>query len=131
MTAQEVPDFILEIAKRAAAATGARAVYLFGSHARGEARADSDVDLLIVVDDLANLRDTGIAADRANRDRTAHVDFIAMHEGHFKRCASLIALEVARDGVILYSQPDAASSFQETTSVFMRQFMNQLEATRG
>jgi predicted nucleotidyltransferase len=61
VTAQDVPDFILEIARRAAEATGARAVYLFGSHARGEARADSDVDLLIMVDDLANLRDTNIA----------------------------------------------------------------------
>jgi len=28
-----------------------RAVYLFGSHARGEARPDSDVDLCIVADD--------------------------------------------------------------------------------
>jgi predicted nucleotidyltransferase len=27
-----------------------RAVYLFGSHARGEARADSDVDLCLVAD---------------------------------------------------------------------------------
>jgi predicted nucleotidyltransferase len=28
-----------------------RAVYLFGSHVRGEARADSDVDLCVVTDD--------------------------------------------------------------------------------
>jgi predicted nucleotidyltransferase len=28
-----------------------RAVYLFGSHARGEARSDSDVDLCVVADD--------------------------------------------------------------------------------
>jgi predicted nucleotidyltransferase len=28
-----------------------RAVYLFGSHVRGEARADSDVDLCVVADD--------------------------------------------------------------------------------
>jgi hypothetical protein len=31
--------------------TPLRAVYLFGSHARGEANADSDVDLCIVADD--------------------------------------------------------------------------------
>jgi predicted nucleotidyltransferase len=30
--------------------TPVRAVYLFGSHARGEARSDSDVDLCIVAD---------------------------------------------------------------------------------
>jgi predicted nucleotidyltransferase len=30
-----------------------RAVYLFGSHARGEARSDSDVDLCLVADGAA------------------------------------------------------------------------------
>jgi predicted nucleotidyltransferase len=29
-------------------------IYLFGSHARGEARADSDFDLLVVVPDTAS-----------------------------------------------------------------------------
>ena len=50
-------------------------IYLFGSHARGEARADSDFDLLVVVPDAASpdrrrsrlayvcLWETGIAAD--------------------------------------------------------------------
>lgn len=31
-----------------------RAIYLFGSHARGEAKPDSDVDLCIVADDAAD-----------------------------------------------------------------------------
>ena len=39
-----------------------RAVYLFGSHARGEARQDSDVDLCIV-------------ADGAERQLAAAIDF--------------------------------------------------------
>ena len=50
-------------------------IYLFGSHARGEARADNDFDLLVVVPDAASpdrrrsrlayvcLWETGIAAD--------------------------------------------------------------------
>lgn len=33
-----------------------RSVYLFGSHARGTARADSDYDFLIVVDQLPRSR---------------------------------------------------------------------------
>jgi predicted nucleotidyltransferase len=37
-----------------------RAVYLFGSHVRGEARADSDVDLCVVTDDA----EAQIAASR-------------------------------------------------------------------
>lgn len=35
-----------------------QAVYLFGSHARGEARPDSDVDLCIVADGAARQLDT-------------------------------------------------------------------------
>ena len=42
-----------------------RAVYLFGSHARGEARPDSDVDLCIVADGAARQLD---AAQRFSRE---------------------------------------------------------------
>lgn len=43
-----------------AAAMPLRAIYLFGSHARGEARPDSDVDLCVVAEDA----ETQIAASR-------------------------------------------------------------------
>lgn len=39
---------IRQVAERIAAVIQAERVVLFGSHARGDARADSDVDLLIV-----------------------------------------------------------------------------------
>lgn len=38
--------------------TPVRSVYLFGSHARGEARPDSDVDLCIVADGAERQQDT-------------------------------------------------------------------------
>ena len=44
-----------------------RAVYLFGSHARGEARADSDVDLCIVADGAAEQLKAAQAFRRAMR----------------------------------------------------------------
>lgn len=66
---------LAEIVKRLVEAYRPLRVYLFGSHARGEARADSDYDLLLVVPDDSSadrrrsrlayqvLRGTGVAAD--------------------------------------------------------------------
>lgn len=45
-----------------------REVILFGSHARGEARADSDVDLCIVADDAAEQFDAASRFRRAMWD---------------------------------------------------------------
>jgi predicted nucleotidyltransferase len=42
-------DAVEAIASRLAAAFHPLAIYLFGSHARGEATADSDLDFLMVV----------------------------------------------------------------------------------
>ena len=47
-----------------ASAMPLRAVYLFGSHARGDARAGSDVDLCVLADDAGQQ----IAAARRLRD---------------------------------------------------------------
>jgi uncharacterized protein len=44
-----------------------RAVYLFGSHARGEARPDSDVDLCIVADGAARQMEAARQLRRAMR----------------------------------------------------------------
>ncbi len=64
-----------EIVRRLVAAYRPERMYLFGSHARGDAGPDSDFDLLVIVPDDAEpsrrrsrlayeaLRGTGIAAD--------------------------------------------------------------------
>lgn len=45
-----------------------RQIYLFGSHARGEARPDSDVDLCIVADDAERQLETARKFRRAMSD---------------------------------------------------------------
>jgi hypothetical protein len=42
---------IEQAAQRIGGAAGARAVYLFGSYARKQARSDSDVDFFVIADD--------------------------------------------------------------------------------
>lgn len=44
-----------------------RSVYLFGSHARGEARSDSDVDLCLVTDSARRQLDAAARYRRAMR----------------------------------------------------------------
>lgn len=68
-------DPVGEIVRRLVAAYRPERVYLFGSHARGDAGPDSDLDFLVIVPDDAPperrrsrlayevLRGTGIAAD--------------------------------------------------------------------
>jgi predicted nucleotidyltransferase len=68
-------DVIEEIVQRLIAAYRPERIYLFGSHARGEAGPDSDLDFLVIVSDDAPrerrrsrlayeaLRGTGRAAD--------------------------------------------------------------------
>ncbi len=98
---------LAEIVRRLVAAYEPERIYLFGSMARGDAGADSDYDLMVVVPDNAPperkdsglaysvLRGTGIAADvlvwtRSHFDRRAHV------------VASLPAT-ILREGMLLHA----------------------------
>jgi predicted nucleotidyltransferase len=91
MATIEIDDPALaEIVDRLVAAFEPEAIYLFGSHARGEEGTDSDLDLMVVVPDAAEperrrsrlayhaLRGTGVAADvlvwpRSEFDRRLHL----------------------------------------------------------
>ena len=50
-TVEEIRDIVVPIARR----HGVAALYLFGSYARGEATADSDIDLLMDGGDIRSL----------------------------------------------------------------------------
>lgn len=91
------------IAYKAAKASGAKQVILFGSHARGEATPSSDVDLLLVFQDGTNLMQAGLVAYQALFPPTCGFDILPISETDFKNGETLIARIVAREGKVLYA----------------------------
>ncbi len=83
-------------------------VILFGSHARGTARADSDVDLLVVMPRLDNRRATTIAMRRALGDLPVCKDIVVTTPDEIDRRGDLVGnvlRRALREGRVLYDQP--------------------------
>ena len=51
-------------------------IIVFGSHARGEARPDSDLDLLVVVPHLGDKREMAVGMTKALRGLRADIDVV-------------------------------------------------------
>ena len=83
-------------------------VILFGSRARGEATRDSDIDLLVVVDDDAPPEKlTWQAGYEAHRSRRA-ADVFPMRAETFERNRAVVgtlAAEADADGIVVYGSP--------------------------
>lgn len=85
-----------------------RRVVLFGSWARGEARPDSDIDLLVVLDDDAP--DEKLAARASYESRRGYIgaaDIIPVRQSALARRARAIgsfAHVALRDGITVYER---------------------------
>ena len=100
-----------EIGRAVGAATDGRArAYLFGSHARGEPDADSDVDIMVI------LPDDAATVETEDRVRDAVYEFsltgehifsvIVMSEGQARELSGIALMaEVEREGVALECVP--------------------------
>lgn len=103
-----VPTAASKLASRVRARFGDRvtALKLFGSRARGEAREDSDIDVLVVVAGLTSAEAREIAfmcGDVLTEDGVV-VSAFALSQARFQELVDRqrrIALEIARDGVPL------------------------------
>ncbi|HKI66569.1 MAG TPA: nucleotidyltransferase domain-containing protein [Solirubrobacterales bacterium] len=98
-------DWLDQAGKLLAEAAGAEStVILFGSHARGEARADSDVDFLVIEPVVKNRLKEWERLRRALKDLPMPVDIVVLDEKRAERRARVPGTMVhhaLRDGQVL------------------------------
>lgn len=99
------PEQITAAVKRIAEASRPEQILLFGSHARGEADDDSDLDLLVIETDVANRAAEMVRLRRVLRPLRIPVDLLVYSRadverwGHQPGSALFWAL---REGKVLY-----------------------------
>ena len=86
-----------------------RRIVLFGSHARSEARPDSDLDLLVVLDDDAPVEALGWRRrHEARRGHAGPVDILPCRAGVLAaraRVPGSLAATILREGITVYVRP--------------------------
>ena len=80
-------------------------IILFGSHARGEARWDSDLDLLVVLPEAPNLRQAAVAIMSLLRDLPVSKDVIVSTPEHLAQRGQvngLVYKAALEEGRVIY-----------------------------
>jgi predicted nucleotidyltransferase len=82
-------------------------IILFGSHARGEAGPESDIDLLVVLPEVANKRQAAVAIRRAFTDLPVPKDIVVTTPEEIARRGDVVGTVLRpalREGKVLYEQ---------------------------
>jgi predicted nucleotidyltransferase len=109
--AGEPTELLEEITRRIRDTTTPAKIILFGSYARGEADADSDLDLLVVVRDVRYPRRESTRIRRALRGLLVPIDVIVATPEQVERyrdSSGLVYRAALREGVVLYERAPAA-----------------------
>jgi predicted nucleotidyltransferase len=100
-------ELIADMADRIARDFHPLRIILFGSHARGDATADSDVDLLVVLAEAPDKRQAAIEIRRALRDLPVSKDIVVTTPDEIARRGDLIGpvlRPALREGKVLYER---------------------------
>ena len=82
-------------------------IILFGSHARGEAGPQSDIDLLVVLPEVANKRQAAVAIRRLLTDLPMPKDIVVTTPEEIARRGELVGTVLRpalREGKVLYER---------------------------
>jgi predicted nucleotidyltransferase len=96
-----------EITRRIVQTCNPEKIILFGSYARGNAGADSDLDLLIIMQNIPHLRQESIRVRRSLRGLLTPVDIVVATTEQINRLgdtAGFIYQSALREGKVLYER---------------------------
>jgi predicted nucleotidyltransferase len=111
MSTQQTTELLDEIKRRILAVSDPEQIILFGSHARGNAGADSDVDLLVIENDVDAPRRESVRLRNALRGLLVPVDVLVATSEQVERyrdAVGLIYRSILRDGRVIYERPASA-----------------------
>jgi len=88
------------------ALSGVLEIYLFGSHVYGEPNKDSDIDLMILVEDNLDPFKTAYKIRRSFVDSDLELDILVNRKNAFYRASEepTIQKTIKDNGVLLYAQ---------------------------
>ena len=99
-----------EITRRILGVSSPQKIILFGSYARGDFGPDSDLDLMVVMDQVDSPRSESVRLRRALRGLLAPVDIIVATSEQLERHKNTIGLiyrVVLTEGKVIYERPAA------------------------
>jgi uncharacterized protein len=106
-TKNEAAKLIQTMVERIVERFGPEKIILFGSHARGDSTADSDADLLIVMDVNGSKRQQAVQIDLALEGIPLPADILVVTPREieqYRDCIGSIIREALREGRILYDR---------------------------
>jgi len=92
------------LAEKVGVASGAKMVLVFGSVARGEARSDSDLDLLLMLEDDANLLEAALEGRMVLSGGRYAVDIVPIRERSFYTPRNVLMMHARPDMKVLYER---------------------------
>jgi predicted nucleotidyltransferase len=107
MQRNNIPELLNEITQRILAVSNPQQIIVFGSYARGEARPDSDLDLLVIKDEVDSTRVETARIYRALADIDVPIDVIVVRTAYVQRYGDLVGTVVRpalREGKVLYAR---------------------------
>ena len=103
-----------EVVRRLVEEFHPEAIYLFGSHARGKPDANSDMDLLVIIEKSSQKPiQRAIRAQRSLRGLKVPVDILVKTRKEFEKYTSVKAsleAQIAREGKLLYGRQALAGA---------------------